>query len=32
MHGPIEHAEGSAQADIGATRVLAGVKLMVESP
>jgi len=32
MHGPIEHAEGSAQADIGATRVLAGVKLMVEEP
>ena len=30
--GMIEHAEGSAQADIGATRVMAGVKLMVEAP
>ena len=32
LKSPIEHAEGSAQADIGATRVLAGVKLMVEEP
>ncbi len=28
----IEHAEGSAQVDLGATRVLAGVKLQVEEP
>ncbi|MEM3841116.1 MAG: hypothetical protein QXN59_00250 [Candidatus Micrarchaeaceae archaeon] len=28
----IQHAEGSAQVDIGNTRVLAGVKLMVEEP
>ncbi len=30
--GVIEHAEGSAQADVGDTRVLAGVKLMPEDP
>ncbi|MGC8537870.1 MAG: exosome complex protein Rrp42 [Candidatus Micrarchaeia archaeon] len=30
--GIISHAEGSAQVDIGATKVLAGVKLMVEDP
>ncbi len=30
--GIIEHAEGSAQVDLGATKVLAGVKLMVEDP
>lgn len=30
--GIIDHAEGSAQVDIGATKVLAGVKLMVEDP
>ncbi|ASI13395.1 exosome complex RNA-binding protein Rrp42 [Candidatus Mancarchaeum acidiphilum] len=30
--GIIEHAEGSAQVDIGDTRVIAGVKMVVESP
>ncbi len=30
--GVIKHAEGSAQVDLGATRVLAGVKLQVEEP
>ncbi|MCL5007292.1 MAG: RNA-binding protein [Candidatus Marsarchaeota archaeon] len=30
--GVIEHAEGSAQVDIGNTRVLAGIKLMVDEP
>lgn len=30
--GVIEHAEGSAQVDLGLTRVLAGVKLIPEEP
>ena len=30
--GLLQHAEGSAQVDIGNTRVLAGVKLMMEEP
>ena len=28
----IDNAEGSAQADLGATRVMAGIKMVVESP
>ncbi|MEM0087251.1 MAG: hypothetical protein QXU16_03240, partial [Candidatus Micrarchaeaceae archaeon] len=30
--GVIEHAEGSAQVDLGFTKVLAGVKLDVDTP
>ena len=30
--GVIDHAEGSAQVDLGATRVLAGAKLQIEEP
>ena len=30
--GPIEHAEGSAQVDLGATKVMCGIKLQVEEP
>lgn len=30
--GPIEHAEGSSQVDLGATKVMCGIKMQVEEP
>jgi exosome complex component RRP42 len=32
MRAPIEHAEGSSQVDLGATKVMCGIKLAVEEP
>lgn len=32
QRGVIKNAEGSAQADLGSTRVLAGIKMVVEAP